>query len=53
MTATTKCLAVDDHPAVRHGLGLMFGDTPDLELVGHVDSGEDVVEAVSDSSPRS
>ena len=33
MTATTKCLAVDDHPAVRQGLSLMFGDTPDLELV--------------------
>ena len=52
MTATTKCLAVDDHPAVRHGLGLMFGDTPDLELVGHVDSGEAVVEAVGRLHPE-
>jgi DNA-binding NarL/FixJ family response regulator len=52
MTATTKCLAVDDHPAVRHGLGLMFGDTPDLELVGHVDSGEEVVEAVERLRPE-
>jgi DNA-binding NarL/FixJ family response regulator len=52
MTATTKCLAVDDHPAVRHGLGLMFGDTPDLELVGHVDSGEDVIEALERLDPE-
>ena len=49
---TTKCLAVDDHPAVRQGLGLMFGDTPDLELVGHVDSGEDVVDAVERLHPE-
>ena len=52
MTATTKCLAVDDHPAVRQGLGLMFGDTPDLELVGHVESGEEVVEAVERLRPE-
>ena len=32
----------------------MFGDTPDLELVGHVESGEEVVEAVERAaSPRS
>jgi DNA-binding NarL/FixJ family response regulator len=52
MTATTKCLAVDDHPTVRQGLGLLFGDTADLELVGHVDSGEDVVEAVERLQPE-
>jgi DNA-binding NarL/FixJ family response regulator len=52
MTATTKCLTVDDHPAVRQGLGLLFGDTTDLELVGHVDSGEDVVDAVERLQPE-
>ena len=52
MTMTTRCLAVDDHPAVRQGLGLMFGDTPDLELVGHVESGEEVVEAVERLQPE-
>jgi DNA-binding NarL/FixJ family response regulator len=52
VTETTKCLAVDDHPAVRQGLGLMFGDTPDLELVGHVDSGEEVVEAIQRLQPE-
>ncbi len=46
MSAPTTCLAVDDHPTVRHGLGLMFGDIEDLELVGHVDSGEEVIEAI-------
>ena len=25
---------MDDHPTVRQGLGLMFGQAPDLELVG-------------------
>ena len=52
MTATTKCLAVDDHPAVRQGLTLMFGDTPDLELVGHVERGEEVLEAIARLSPE-
>src|SRR3954465_14734936 len=52
MTATTRCLAVDDHPTVRQGLRLMFGDTPDLELVGHVERGEEVVEAVARFNPE-
>jgi DNA-binding NarL/FixJ family response regulator len=52
MTATTRCLAVDDHPAVRQGLTLMFGDTPDLELVGHVERGEEVVEAIARLNPE-
>ena len=52
MSATTRCLAVDDHPAVRQGLCLMFGDTPDLELVGHAESGEEVVEAVQRLNPE-
>src|SRR3954451_21142188 len=47
MAETTRCLAVDDHPTVRQGLRLMFGDTPDLELVGHVERGEEAVEAVA------
>src|SRR2546423_9104812 len=52
MTTPTKCLVVDDHPTVRQGLGLMFGDATDLELVGHVESGEDVVEAVRRLRPE-
>jgi DNA-binding NarL/FixJ family response regulator len=52
MAARTKCLAVDDHPAVRQGLGFMFGDAPDLELVGHAERGEDVVEAIERLQPE-
>ena len=52
MTAPTKCLAVDDHPTVRKGLGLMFGQADDLELVGSVESGEEVVAAVERLRPE-
>jgi len=52
MTAPTKCLAVDDHPTVRKGLGLMFGQADDLELVGSVESGEEVAEAVERLRPE-
>ena len=52
MTVPTKCLAVDDHPTVRKGLGLMFGQADDLELVGSVESGEEVVEAVERLRPE-
>jgi DNA-binding NarL/FixJ family response regulator len=52
MPAPTTCLAVDDHPAVRHGLGLMIGDAEDLELVGHVHNGEDVLEAIERLRPE-
>ena len=30
----------------------MFGDTPDLELVGHVETGEQVVEAIRRLRPE-
>ena len=52
MTTPTTCLAVDDHPTVRQGLGHMFGDTEDLELVGYVQAGEEVVEAVKRLQPK-
>jgi len=48
----TRVLAVDDHPTVRQGLGLMFGLAPDLELVGSVENGEDVIEAVKKHRPE-
>jgi DNA-binding NarL/FixJ family response regulator len=53
MTTPTKCLTVDDHPTVRQGLGLMFGDTPDLELVGHVQSGDGIsaIKRIAEASP--
>ncbi len=43
---------MDDHPTVRQGLGFMFGQTPDLELVGTVESGEEVIEAVRKLQPQ-
>jgi DNA-binding NarL/FixJ family response regulator len=52
MATITRCLAVDDHPTVRQGLGLLFGDAPDLELVGHVERGEDALEAVERFHPE-
>ncbi|HEY6779848.1 MAG TPA: response regulator, partial [Thermoleophilaceae bacterium] len=52
MTSPTRCLAVDDHPTVRQGLGLMFGGVDDLELVGTVESGEQVLDAVADLDPE-
>jgi DNA-binding NarL/FixJ family response regulator len=52
MTAPTRCLAVDDHPTVRKGLGLMFGQADDLELIASVESGEEVVDAVQRLDPE-
>jgi DNA-binding NarL/FixJ family response regulator len=52
MSTPTKCLAVDDHPTVRKGLGLMFGQADDLELVACVETGEQVVEAVERLRPE-
>jgi two-component system, NarL family, response regulator DevR len=48
----TTCLAVDDHPTVREGLALMFGGVEDLELVGHVRGGEEVLEAIERLRPE-
>jgi DNA-binding NarL/FixJ family response regulator len=50
--ARTKCLAVDDHASVRQGLALMFGQAEDLELVGTVETGEDVVTAIRKHKPE-
>jgi len=50
--ARTKCLAVDDHATVRQGLGLMFGQADDLELVGTVETGEDALAAIRRHKPE-
>lgn len=52
MSAPTTCLAVDDHPMVRHGLGLMFDATEDLELVGQVGTGEEALEVIEELRPE-
>jgi DNA-binding NarL/FixJ family response regulator len=52
MDTPTRCLAVDDHATVRQGLGLMFGAEQDLELVGTVERGEEVLEAIEREQPE-
>jgi DNA-binding NarL/FixJ family response regulator len=48
----TRCLVVDDHTVLREGLGILFGDADDLELVGTVKSGEEAIDAVRDTQPE-
>src|SRR4051812_17690146 len=52
MAALTRCLGVDDHPVVRQGLDLLFGDLDDLELVGTAKTGEEALEAVAELQPQ-
>ena len=51
MRAQTKCLAVDDHPAVRQGLALLLAGAEDIDLVESVDSGEAVMDAIAKFHP--
>jgi DNA-binding NarL/FixJ family response regulator len=50
--ARTRLLSVDDHPLLRQGLSLLFGDSDDLELVGTVETGEEAIEAVRELKPN-
>ena len=52
MAARTKCLAVDDHAAVRHGLELVLGGEDDIELVDSVASGEAALDAIERHDPE-
>ncbi len=52
MANTTRCLAVDDHPTVRQGLGLLFGSADDLELIDTVETGEEALEAIERLQPE-
>lgn len=52
MSTPTRCLAVDDHAAVRQGLNLMFEAEEDLELVSTVERGEQVLEAIEREEPE-
>ncbi len=51
MAAPIKCLAVDDHPAVRHGLALLLDGPEDIDLVDCVHSGEEAVGAAERIDP--
>ena len=48
----TRCLVVDDHTVLRDGLGILFGDADDLDLVGTVQSGEEAIDAANDLKPE-
>ena len=52
MSDPITCLAVDDHPTVRHGLELLLGGSDELDLVEIVSSGEDALEAIERHSPE-
>ena len=52
MAAPITCLAVDDHPTVRHGLELLMEGSDDLDLVGAVPCGEDALEAIERHAPE-
>jgi len=52
MTRPVRCLAVDDHPTVRQGLALLFGASPDLELIGTVENGEEALDAIKRLKPE-
>ncbi len=46
------CVAVDDHPTVRHGLELLLTSSDDLELKETVATGEDALEAIDRHAPH-
>ncbi|MFL5827832.1 MAG: response regulator [Thermoleophilaceae bacterium] len=52
MAVRTRCLGVDDHPVVRQGLDLLFGELDDLDLVGTVTTGEEALAAVKRLKPQ-
>jgi DNA-binding NarL/FixJ family response regulator len=52
MADATRCLAVDDHPTVRQGLGLLFRGADDLELVDTAETGEEALEAIERLNPE-
>jgi DNA-binding NarL/FixJ family response regulator len=51
-TVKTRCLAVDDHPTVRQGVGLLLRGTDDLELIGTVQNGEEAIESIERLKPE-
>jgi DNA-binding NarL/FixJ family response regulator len=48
----TRCLVVDDHTVLREGLGVLFGDADDLELIGNVETGEEAIDAAAELQPE-
>ncbi|WP_275412158.1 response regulator transcription factor [Sphaerisporangium rufum] len=51
-TGPVRLLIADDDALVRSGLKMIFGGVPDIEVVGEVADGAEVVGAVGTLSPR-
>lgn len=51
MDDQTRCVAVDDHPAVRQGLALLLAGAGDIDLVKAVGRGELAMEAIAEHDP--
>jgi DNA-binding NarL/FixJ family response regulator len=51
MATRIKCLAVDDHPAVRQGLALLLSGASDIDLAEVVGSGKDALTAIEAHRP--
>lgn len=45
-TGKVKLIIADDHPLFRRGLKHAFSETPDIEVVGEAESGEELLEMV-------
>ena len=52
MSDPITCVAVDDHPTVRHGLELLLGSDEDVKLLETVHSGEEALAAVGRHDPE-
>ncbi|GAB1446546.1 MAG: response regulator transcription factor [Cyclobacteriaceae bacterium] len=46
-----KVLLTDDHKLIREGIEAMLSNTPDIEVIGSVGSGEDAVNYVREKRP--
>ena len=46
-----RILVVDDHPIVRRGLRQLFGDEPDMEVVGEAEDSADALEQLKAVKP--
>jgi len=45
-------LVADDHPILREGLCALLSNTPDLEVIGEADNGQDAIEKVKQLRPQ-
>ena len=47
-----KVMLVDDHALVRAGLRRILEDTPDMEVVGEADTGEEAIQMARENKPQ-